>query len=146
VKAAGYGVYGDKCDGNDVFAVLDMTRRAVEHARAGNGAALLEVLTYRRKGHAEHDSQQYVPPGELEEWESRDPVDRYVARVIGEGWVTQEELEAVDEQVTAEVDAAREEAEASPMPEPEEALAEVYGDVATRAPWTRRENPDPHEA
>jgi TPP-dependent pyruvate/acetoin dehydrogenase alpha subunit len=146
VKAAGYGVYGDKCDGNDVFAVLDMTRRAVEHARAGNGAALLEVLTYRRKGHAEHDSQQYVPPGELEEWESRDPVDRYVARVLGEGWVTQEELEAVDEQVTAEVDAAREEAEASPMPEPEEALAEVYGDVATRAPWTRRENPDPREA
>jgi TPP-dependent pyruvate/acetoin dehydrogenase alpha subunit len=146
VKAAGYGVYGDKCDGNDVLAVLEMTRKAVEHARAGNGAALLEVLTYRRKGHAEHDSQQYVPPGEREEWEARDPVDRYVAQVTGEGWIAQEELEAVDARVTQEVDAAREAAEASPLPEPEEALAEVYGDVTTRAPWTRLENPDPHEA
>jgi TPP-dependent pyruvate/acetoin dehydrogenase alpha subunit len=146
VKAAGYGVYGDKCDGNDVFAVLDMTRRAVEHARSGGGAALLEVLTYRRKGHAEHDSQQYVPPGELEEWEARDPVDRFVARVTGEDWVSAEELARIDERVAREVDAAREEAEASPMPQPQEALAEVCGGMAPREPWTRRQNPDPHEA
>jgi TPP-dependent pyruvate/acetoin dehydrogenase alpha subunit len=146
VKAAGYGVYGDKCDGNDIFAVLDMTRRAVEHARAGNGAALLEVMTYRRKGHAEHDAQAYVPPGELDEWEARDPVTRYVTRITGEGWVSQAELEAADERVRQEVDRAREEAEASPMPRAEEALAEVYGGTTARAPWTRLQNPDPHEA
>jgi TPP-dependent pyruvate/acetoin dehydrogenase alpha subunit len=145
-KAPGYGVYGEKCDGNDVFAVLEMTRKAVEHARAGNGAVLLEVLTYRRKGHAEHDSQQYVPPGELEEWEARDPLDRYVARVLAEGWLRPEELAETDERVVAVVDAAREEAEASPLPEPEEALAEVYGDLPTRAPWTRSPNTHPREA
>jgi TPP-dependent pyruvate/acetoin dehydrogenase alpha subunit len=146
VKAPGYGVYGDSCDGNDVFAVLEMTRKAVAHARAGKGAALLEVLTYRRKGHAEHDSQQYVPPGELEEWESRDPVDRYVTRIVGEGWVTQDELAAVDRRVVDEVDAARAQAEASPLPEPAEALAGVYADELPRAPWTRLQNPDPREA
>jgi TPP-dependent pyruvate/acetoin dehydrogenase alpha subunit len=146
VKAAGYGVYGDKCDGNDVFAVLDMTSRAVAHARSGAGSALLEVLTYRRKGHAEHDSQQYVPPGELEEWESRDPVDRFVTRVLAAGWLSEAELSAVDERVTAEVDAARTAAEASPMPQPEEALAGVYGGVSPRRPWTRLSHPDPREA
>jgi TPP-dependent pyruvate/acetoin dehydrogenase alpha subunit len=146
VKAAGYGVYGDKCDGNDVFAVLEMTRKAVSHARSGHGSALLEVLTYRRKGHAEHDAQQYVPPGELEEWESRDPVDGYIARVTGEGWLSAEELERVDARVTAELETARREAEASPMPEPGDALAEVYAGATARAPWTRLQNPDPHEA
>lgn len=145
-KAPGYGVYGDKCDGNDLFAVLDMTRKAVEHARAGNGAALLEVMTYRRKGHAEHDAQAYVPEGELDDWAMRDPVDHFVARITGEGWVSTAELEEIDARVQREVDAAREEAEASPLPQPEEALCEVYGGTVARAPWTRLQNPDPHEA
>jgi TPP-dependent pyruvate/acetoin dehydrogenase alpha subunit len=154
VKAKGYGVYGDKCDGNDVFAVLEMTRKAVDHARAGNGAALLEVMTYRRMGHAEHDGQQYVPPGEREEWAEKDPVDRYVNRVLGEGWLTQQQLDEVDERVRTIVDEAREQAEASPLPQAEEALAGVHGDTnagvygntQTRAPWTRLETPDPREA
>jgi TPP-dependent pyruvate/acetoin dehydrogenase alpha subunit len=145
-RAPGYGVYGDSCDGNDVFAVLEMTRKAVEHARSGQGAALLEVHTYRRKGHAEHDSQQYVPPGELEEWEARDPVDRFVRRLLEEGTLTQTDLDAIDQRVTAEVDEAREAAEASPMPEAEEALAEVYGDGPARRPWTRRPDADPRQA
>ena len=70
-KAAGYGVHGECCDGNDVLAVYDMTRRAVARARAGGGASLLEVMTYRRKGHAEHDTQSYVPAQELAEFAGR---------------------------------------------------------------------------
>lgn len=145
-RAPGYGVYGDSCDGNDVFAVLEMTRKAVEHARSGKGAALLEVHTYRRKGHAEHDSQQYVPPGELEEWEARDPVDRFVKRVLEENLLTQAELNEIDQRVTREVDEARATAEESPMPDAEGALAEVYGDGPARAPWTRLSTPDPRDA
>lgn len=145
-RAAGYGVYGDSCDGNDVFAVHDMTRRAVEHARAGKGAALLEVHTYRRKGHAEHDNQAYIPAGEIEEWETRDPVDRFVQRVLEEGSLTADAMKAIDARVTAEVDEARAQAEASPLPPAAEALAEVYGDVATRRPWTRHDQPDPRLA
>ena len=146
VKAEGYGVLGAKCDGNDVFAVLEMTRNAVEHARSGKGAALLEVMTYRRLGHAEHDGQQYVPPGEREEWAKKDPVDRFIQRVTGAGWLSADDLEQVDARVATEVDDARERAEASPLPQPEEALAEVYGDRPTRTPWTRMQNPHPQEA
>jgi len=145
-KAEGYGVYGEQCDGNDVLAVYEMTKRAVERARAGEGAALLEVLTYRRKGHAEHDAQAYVPPVELEYWEARDPIDRYEKRLLENGWATQEELEAIEARVAGEVDRARDEAEASPMPEPDSALDGVYGDRPTARPWTRLAIPDPHYA
>ncbi|MEX1184618.1 MAG: thiamine pyrophosphate-dependent dehydrogenase E1 component subunit alpha [Gemmatimonadota bacterium] len=145
-RAPGYGVYGDSCDGNDLFAVLEMTQKAVEHARAGRGAALLEVQTYRRKGHAEHDGQHYVPAGELETWEARDPIDRYVRRVLDAGWLTQQDLDAAAARVAGEVDAARAAAEQSPLPPAEEALAEVWSGSSARAPWTRLPTPDPHEA
>lgn len=143
-KADGYGVRGERCDGNDVLAVYRATRRAVEHARAGDGAALVEVVTYRRKGHAEHDSQPYVPEGELEHWRAQDPVDRYERLLLERDWATRDELDAVGERVAAEVDAAREKAEASPMPEPSGALGRVYEGDDGRVPWTRLRVPDPH--
>src|SRR5918993_1401836 len=77
-KAAGYGIPGYIVDGNDVIACYEATRKAAEHARGGGGAVLIEAKTYRRKGHAEHDDQRYVAPGEIEWWEKHnDPVDRY---------------------------------------------------------------------
>jgi TPP-dependent pyruvate/acetoin dehydrogenase alpha subunit len=146
VRAAGYGVPGEQCDGNDVLAVYAMTRRAVERARAGEGASLLEVLTYRRKGHAEHDAQHYVPAGEIETWERNDPVERFEARVVAEGWLTRAELDAIAADAAASVEAARELAEASPLPEPEAALAEVCAGTAPPPPWTRLPVPDPRHA
>src|SRR5206468_9907018 len=56
-KAVGYGVPGEQADGNDVLAVYETTKRAVDRARAGGGVTLIELMTYRRKGHAEHDNQ-----------------------------------------------------------------------------------------
>lgn len=145
-KAAGYGVPGEQCDGNDVLAVYAMTQRAVERARAGEGASLLEVLTYRRKGHAEHDAQKYLPAGEIEAWEQRDPVERFERLLLEDGWATTEDLVAIRSRVEAEVEQARSEAEASSFPEPTAALAAVYGDAAPRPPWTRLEAPDPRRA
>jgi pyruvate dehydrogenase E1 component alpha subunit/2-oxoisovalerate dehydrogenase E1 component alpha subunit len=145
-RAAAYGVYGDACDGNDVFEVLQLTRRAVEHARAGRGAALLEVLTYRRKGHAEHDAQHYLPPGELAAWEARDPIERFVNRTLAEEWLQQSDLAAVDARIASEVDEARAAAEASSLPPAEQALADLYGDVRTHVPWTRASEPHPNLA
>ena len=142
-KARGYGVHGDKCDGNDVIAVYEMTKRAVERARAGEGASLLETMTYRRKGHAEHDNQAYVPKGEIEEWELKDPLARFEARLLTEDWATQQEMDAIAARVVEEIDAAREEAESSGLPEPEWALGDVYGDLETPKPWTRHANPNP---
>lgn len=145
-RAEGYGVFGERCDGNDVFAVHAMVQRAVERARRGEGASLLEVVTYRRKGHAEHDAQAYVPAGEIEAWEAKDPVLRYHQALLDQGHATQAELDAVTERVRREVDAARAEAEASPMPAGETALCEVISGATVARPWTRFESPDPRRA
>lgn len=138
-KAAAYGIPGVQADGNDVLAVYDVTKAAVERARAGEGVTLVELVTYRRKGHAEHDNQSYVPPGELEWWaEHNDPIDRYVARLTSEFRVPAARLAEVDARVQREVDAATDEAERSPMPEGTDALVGVYADPPVMpAEWYR---------
>jgi TPP-dependent pyruvate/acetoin dehydrogenase alpha subunit len=137
-KAAGYGIPGVRADGNDVMAVYETTKQAVDRARAGGGVTLIELMTYRRKGHAEHDNQSYVPDGEIERWErENDPIDRHVARLSQEG-VSQDELNGIDARVAGEIDRATEEAERSPMPEPDDALVGVYAEpVAADKPWYR---------
>ena len=137
-KAIGYGIAGEQADGNDVIATYEVTRRAVDPARSGGGVTLVELITYRRKGHAEHDNQSYVPPGEIDRWASEnDPIDRYVKRLLSEG-VDQGELDAIDARIAKEIDAATDEAEASPMPEPTDALVGIYADPPELAPlWFR---------
>jgi TPP-dependent pyruvate/acetoin dehydrogenase alpha subunit len=125
-KAAAYGIPGAQFDGNDVFAVYDAARQAVDRARSGDGPTLLESLTYRMKGHAEHDAQAYVPKEELEEWRRRDPLERCARVLIESGVATAEELAAVDRAVSEEIDREVEAAEKSPLPSPEDALKNVY--------------------
>jgi pyruvate dehydrogenase E1 component alpha subunit/2-oxoisovalerate dehydrogenase E1 component alpha subunit len=128
-KAAGYGIPGVRADGNDVLEVHRVTREAVERARRGEGVTLLELMTYRRKGHAEHDNQSYVPPGEIERWAGEnDPLDRYVQVLTGTEGIGRDPLEAIDARVVEEIDRATDEAETSPPPEPLDALEGVYAD------------------
>ncbi len=145
-KAGGYGVRGESVDGNDVVAVYEATARAVAHARSGGGPTLLELMTYRRKGHAEHDAQKYVPEGEIEAWEAKDPVTTYERRLLEEGSATEDELAAIRDRVNEEVEAAREAALASDMPVPESGIDDVYGGDPGWVPWTRRPPHDPREA
>ncbi len=128
-KAAGYGIPGVRADGNDVIAAYQVTRDAVARARRGEGVTLIELMTYRRKGHAEHDNQSYVPAGEIDRWAAEnDPLDRYVRRLTtGEG-VAASELEAIEARVQAEIDDATDVAEQSPPPEPRDCLAGIYAD------------------
>ncbi|HVM42309.1 MAG TPA: thiamine pyrophosphate-dependent dehydrogenase E1 component subunit alpha [Gemmatimonadales bacterium] len=126
LKAKAYGVPGERADGNDVLAVWETTRRAVERARAGEGVTLIELVTYRRKGHAEHDDQHYVPKEELARWERQDPIARYAQRVTESGWLAADALAAADARVASELDAAVAEAEVEPLPEPASALDGVY--------------------
>lgn len=134
-KAIGYGVHGDEADGNDVLAVYDVTRRAVDRARRGEGVTLIELHTYRRKGHAEHDNQSYVPPGEIESWErNNDPLDRYMRVLREQEGVPAKELARMERRVETEIDRATELAEASPAPDAEDALAGVYADPPRVAP------------
>ncbi len=124
-KAAGYGVRGDQADGNDVLAVYEVTRAAVDRARNGEGVTLIELLTYRRKGHAEHDNQSYVSREELQAWAAKDPVDRYVRRLTETGWAGAGEIEEIDARISAEIDAAVALCEDEPLPEPATALDAV---------------------
>jgi TPP-dependent pyruvate/acetoin dehydrogenase alpha subunit len=128
-KAPGYGIPGVRADGNDVVATYQVTKEAVDRARAGGGVTLIELVTYRRKGHAEHDNQSYVPAGEIDRWaRENDPVDRYIAELTSKRGVGPEELSRIDERVKTEIDSATDEAERSPAPEPRDALRGVYAD------------------
>ena len=142
-KAIGYGVYGEQVDGNDVLAVYDCTKRAVDRARAGEGVSLLEFMTFRRKGHAEHDNQSYVQPGEIEAWAAdNDPIDRYVRVLLDREKVPQTTLDEIDARIHREVDAATDVAEASPLPEPLDALVGVYADPPSERPLWFRDGAD----
>jgi pyruvate dehydrogenase E1 component alpha subunit/2-oxoisovalerate dehydrogenase E1 component alpha subunit len=138
-KALAYGIPGEQADGNDVLATHAVTKRAVERARRGHGVTLIELVTYRRKGHAEHDNQSYIPPGEIERWErENDPITRYVEVLVEGEAVSERELTAIDARVHAEIDAATDLAEKSPMPEPLDALIGVYADPPAVEPlWFR---------
>ncbi|OLC10141.1 MAG: pyruvate dehydrogenase [Gemmatimonadetes bacterium 13_1_40CM_66_11] len=128
-KAKGYGIPSVTVDGNDVFAVYEATKFAVERARRGKGVHFIEVKTYRRKGHAEHDDQHYVPKDVLELWSSEnDPVDRYTQRVLAADMVAEAALKDVDDRVRVEVDQATDACVDEPLPEAETALPGVYGD------------------
>jgi TPP-dependent pyruvate/acetoin dehydrogenase alpha subunit len=132
-KAVAYGIPGEAVDGNDVLAVYDVALRAVDRAREGGGPTLIEAVTYRMKGHAEHDGQSYVPKEELEEWRQRDPLERYARALVESGDASAEELAAIDRAVAEEIDREAEAAEKSPLPEPSIALQNVY---ATGTPET----------
>jgi len=121
-KAYAFGCAGETVDGNDVFAVYDGAKRAVDRARSGEGVTLLEVKTFRMKGHAEHDNQSYVPPEVIEEWKLKDPIFRFEVAAK----LTREEIDGIQDRVRVEVDEATAEAEASPMPEGEEAARGLF--------------------
>src|SRR5438309_6332392 len=138
-KAKGYGIPTVTVDGNDVLAVYAATKHAVERARRGKGVHFIEVKTYRRKGHAEHDDQHYVPENELERWaKENDPIDRYAKQLIENEWVEAAELTATDQRIRDEVDRATDACVDEPLPAPETALGGVYADPAdTEKLWFR---------
>src|SRR6266550_3863110 len=125
-KAYAFGCRGLTVDGNDVFAVHRAAKEAIDHARAGGGVTLLEVKTFRLKGHAEHDNQSYVPQEVIDEWRSKDPIDRFEETLMSGDLATAKDFESIQQRVRAEVDAATDQAEKSPMPKPEEATMGLF--------------------
>jgi TPP-dependent pyruvate/acetoin dehydrogenase alpha subunit len=122
-----------------VIAVFQAARAAVRRAREGGGPTLLEAKTYRMKGHAEHDSQSYVPRAELEEWGRRDPIERYAERLIGAGDATAATLEAIDRRIAEELDGDVEYAESCPAPAAGQPVEGVYAPgLETQPPFLRR--------
>jgi pyruvate dehydrogenase E1 component alpha subunit/2-oxoisovalerate dehydrogenase E1 component alpha subunit len=126
-KAAGYNIPATIVDGNDVVACYEVTKRAAEFARKGGGAVLIEAKTYRRRGHAEHDDQRYVPAGEIEWWEkNNDPIDRFEKYLVERNVADEAKLADITADVLREIEEDCDWAESSPMPEPEQAAHRVF--------------------
>ncbi|HEV7571263.1 MAG TPA: thiamine pyrophosphate-dependent enzyme [Thermoanaerobaculia bacterium] len=125
-KAHAFGCASETVDGNDVLATYAAARRAVERARAGGGVTLIEAKTFRMKGHAEHDNQSYVPQSLIEEWSAKDPVVRFEKTLVDASIATTADFEMIQSRAKREVDAATDEAERSPMPNPEEATRGLF--------------------
>lgn len=128
-RARGYGFPGIAVDGNDLLAVYEVTRQAVERARAGQGPTMIEAVTYRVGFHNTSDNPSlYRDMGEVLEASKYDPVIRLSAYAVSAGLVDRDALGAQEEEVRAEVDAALDRALSYPAPGPEEAFRHIFAD------------------
>ncbi len=126
-RAIGYGIPGVIVDGTDACQVYDAAHEACERARRGEGPTLIEAKMMRMKGHAIHDAADYVPKQMFEFWRKRDPITRFENYLINaKKWLTATENRELIADVDQQVEAEREFAVASPLPEPESAEGGVY--------------------
>ena len=128
VKAQAYGMPGVTVDGTDVLAVYDATSEAVARARAGEGPSLIEGVTMRMHGHAEHDPADYVPREMLEEWQKRDPVVLFENVLLEHGIIDEETASKTREAARQKAIEARKKALADPLPDPATVEQGVYAD------------------
>lgn len=119
VRAPGYRLTSDRWVVRDVVETRARLRKAIEHARNDGQPALIELLTYRFRGHSMSDPGKYRTKDEVDAWKERDPLHRAELELQREHGVPEAELTALDERVWAEMDAAVAFAEASPLPDPE---------------------------
>lgn len=132
IKAEAYGIAGVQCDGNDVFAVHRTVREAIDRARRGEGATLIEALTYRVGAHSTSDDPRgYRKEAEVEPWRSKDPLPRFRQALEARGlWSAAEEAQEI-ETIEADIKRAVEAAEKKGPPTLESLFDEVYAE----RPW-----------
>jgi TPP-dependent pyruvate/acetoin dehydrogenase alpha subunit len=130
-RAAGYAIPGETIDGNDVLAVHDAVGRAAERARGGGGPSLIEARTIRWVGHFEGDAQAYRSRDEAAEGRRTDPVTRLASFLEARGLLDAGHAERLRAGAAAEIDDAVAHAENSPLPEPEDALTDLFAHY----PW-----------
>jgi TPP-dependent pyruvate/acetoin dehydrogenase alpha subunit len=138
-RAKAYGIASKIVDGNDVVAVYETTKAAVDDCRAGNGPVLIEAKTMRMKGHAQHDAAEYVPKAMFDYWKAQDPIARYEAYLTEHKLWDAKKKSEIDARIERELDADQKFAEESPMPPPELAREGVYceGCHTIEADWQR---------
>ena len=128
-RAEPFGVTGLEVDGNDVLEVRRVVGEAADRARRGEGPTLIEANTYRFSGHSEGESafvSSYRTEEEVESWKARDPVTSCRRLILAETPITAAELDAIDVEELAAIEASVEFAEASPFPSPDEAFDHVF--------------------
>jgi len=134
VRAQAYGMPGVTIDGNDILAVHEATRIAIQLARDSGGPSLIECKTFRMTGHSAHDDVKYVPKHLFEEWEKKDPILRLETSLLQNKTATEADVKRLAARIAREVDEAISLAENDPYPEPREALEGVYADQLAEAP------------
>src|SRR6202167_417594 len=125
-RAPAYGFKGHVVSGNDLLAVVQLSEKVIKRVRDGGGPALIECKTYRYRGHSEHDAALYRDKEELLEWQSRDPIPRYELYLEKKGHDIKRIREEVDERTRKVVQDAVDFAEQSALPEPQEAMEDLY--------------------
>jgi pyruvate dehydrogenase E1 component alpha subunit len=107
-------------------AVHEATVRALEHVRSGKGPVLLEIRTYRYRGHSMSDPQKYRTKDEVEQYKAQDPIEKVLKTIKTKKYATDAEIEAIEEKIKAIVEESVQFAEDSPFPDPEELYNDVY--------------------
>ena len=126
--ADAYEMPSDKIDGMTAEAVHEGVVRAVKRARDGEGPTLLEMKTYRYRGHSVSDPQKYRSKDEVEDYKNQDPITKVHATILDNKFATAEELKAIDDKIAGIVEASVKFAEESPWPDDSELLKDVYID------------------
>ena len=126
-RGASFNIPGEEVDGMDVEAVCAAGKKAMDWCRAGNGPIILEMKTYRYRGHSMSDPAKYRTREEVQSVrEKRDPIEHMAARLIAEKLASEDDLKAMDKEIRAVVSAAAEYATDSPEPAPEELYTDVF--------------------
>jgi pyruvate dehydrogenase E1 component alpha subunit len=127
-KAEGYGIPHGRADGMNLMAVYKASKEAIGKVRAGNGPFLLEIMTYRFRGHSMGDPERYRKQEEVKKWEEQDPIGVYCDYLTANKKASVEELNELDARADAEVQKAVEFAEASPEPALETLFDDIYAE------------------
>jgi TPP-dependent pyruvate/acetoin dehydrogenase alpha subunit len=125
-RATNYGIRGQQVDGNDVLAVYEAAKAAVDECRAGKGPVLLELLTYRRTGHSRRDPAHYQPKDEREAWFAKGPIDRFAKVLKDEGLIDDAGLEAIKADILRQFNEAVEIAKREPHPTLQDLTTDVF--------------------
>jgi len=130
-RGASFRIPGEEVDGMDVLAVREAAKKAADHARSGEGPYILEMKTYRYRGHSMSDPAKYRTRDEVDEVrKTRDPIDHVQELLSKKGWADEAALKEIDAEVKAIVADAAEFARTSPEPEPSELYTDVYLEAA----------------
>lgn len=132
VRAKAYDIPGVTVDGNDVLAVYEATKQAVDHARAGKGPSIVECMTYRHMGHYCGDPASYRPVCYLEEAEQKDAIKRFAEYLLANG-VKQKEIDAIDKAMDDEIEASFNFSQESPYPDVSTVTDDVYAEDNDRS-------------
>jgi TPP-dependent pyruvate/acetoin dehydrogenase alpha subunit len=115
VRGAGYGFPHERVDGNDMIAMYQVAKKHIERTRNGGGPSLIAADTYRLRPHYEGDPQIYRPKGEVDEWWKKEPLSRYQKQLMDLGILTEKDVERIEEEVKADIQAAFKEIENLPL-------------------------------